>query len=114
MKAMPDPERTCPRSLSERVVFGPAVESKLIAVYYASGENSMNQSISRRQFLQASAIAGAGLALPKNRIARLRKKSVLIFTKSSGFEHEVIKTTAGHPSILEQAVKTSESNMALT
>jgi uncharacterized protein len=63
----------------------------------------MNRS--RRQFLQASAIAGAGLALPKSLLAA-KKKSVLIFTKSSGFEHDVIKVSAGHPSILEQAVKT--------
>jgi uncharacterized protein len=65
----------------------------------------MNRSLSRRQFLQASAIAGAGLVLP-NRLLAAGQKSVLIFTKSSGFEHEVIKTTAGRPSILEQAVKT--------
>lgn len=65
----------------------------------------MNRSVSRRQFLQASTLAGAGLALPKSLLAA-GKKSVLIFTKSSGFEHEVIKTTGGRPSILEQAVKT--------
>ena len=65
----------------------------------------MNHTVSRRQFLQASAIAGAGLALPKNLLAA-GKKSVLIFTKSSGFEHDVIKVTPGHPSILEQAVRT--------
>jgi hypothetical protein len=65
----------------------------------------MNSSASRRQFLQATALAGAGLALPKELLAA-KKKSVLIFTKSSGFEHEVIKVTAGRPSILEQAVKT--------
>jgi uncharacterized protein len=67
-------------------------------------ENDMNQSINRRKFLQASAIVGAGLALPESLLGR-KKKSVLIFTKSSGFEHQVIKTTPGHPSILEQAVK---------
>lgn len=65
----------------------------------------MNRSVSRRQFLQASTLAGAGLAFPKSLLAA-GKKSVLIFTKSSGFEHEVIKTTGGRPSILEQAVKT--------
>jgi uncharacterized protein len=70
-----------------------------------SEKNAMNSSVSRRQFLQATAIAGAGLALPKELFAA-KKKSVLIFTKSSGFEHEVIKTPDGHPSILEQAVKT--------
>ena len=65
----------------------------------------MNQSVSRRQFLQTSAIAGAGLALP-NALLAAKKKSVLIFTKSSGFEHEVVKTPGGQPSILEKAVKT--------
>ena len=69
------------------------------------GEIAMKQSVSRRQFLQASAVAGAGLALPKSLLAS-KHKSVLIFTKSSGFEHEVIKVTGGQPSILEKAVKT--------
>jgi uncharacterized protein len=65
----------------------------------------MSPLVSRRQFLQASAIAGAGLTLSKDLLAA-KKKSVLVFTKSSGFEHEVVKTPGGHPSILEQAVKT--------
>src|ERR1700730_7010932 len=65
----------------------------------------MNPPVSRRQFLQATAMVGAGLALPSELLAS-KKKSVLIFTKSSGFEHEVIKVTAGRPRILEQAVKT--------
>ena len=65
----------------------------------------MTSSVNRRQFIQATALAGAGLALPKELLAA-KKKSVLIFTKSSGFEHQVIKVTDGHPSILEQAVKT--------
>ncbi|MGH9503503.1 MAG: ThuA domain-containing protein [Terriglobales bacterium] len=64
----------------------------------------MNQSVNRRQFLQTAAVAGASLALSKNLLAA-GKKSVLIFTKSSGFEHDVVKASAGHPSILEQAVK---------
>lgn len=69
------------------------------------GKKHMNKTFNRRQFLQASAIAGAGLALP-NALLAAKKKSVLIFTKSSGFEHDVIKSSPGHPSILEQAVKT--------
>lgn len=70
-----------------------------------SGKNIlMNASLSRRRFIQASAIAGARLALPKELLAA-KKKSVLIFTKSSGFEHEVIKASPGHPSILENAVR---------
>jgi type 1 glutamine amidotransferase len=64
----------------------------------------MNQPLSRRQFLQASALAGAGLALPNSLLAA-GKKSVLIFTKSSGWEHDVIKVTPGQPSILELAVR---------
>jgi type 1 glutamine amidotransferase len=64
----------------------------------------MNHTVSRRQFLQASAIAGAGLALPNSLLAA-GKKSVLIFTKSSGWEHDVIKVTPGQPSILELAVR---------
>jgi type 1 glutamine amidotransferase len=65
----------------------------------------MTSSVNRRQFLQATALAGAGLALPKELLAA-KRKSVLIFTKSSGFEHQVIKVTDGRPSILEQGVKT--------
>jgi type 1 glutamine amidotransferase len=66
------------------------------------GKIAMKQSVSRRQFLQASA---AAMTFPTALFAA-RKKCVLVFTKSSGFEHEVIKVTAGHPSILEQAVRT--------
>src|SRR5436305_1661472 len=90
------------------------VESKRGEGYYVLARspysswkgNRMNRSFSRsrRHFLQASAIAGAGLALPRNLFAS-KKKSVLIFTKSSGFEHEVVKTVDGRPSILEQAVR---------
>ena len=63
----------------------------------------MNQFVSRRQFLRASAIAGAGLALPKAAFG-YKKKSVLVFTKSSGFEHTVVKRTGGAASIVDQAV----------
>ncbi|MGA9799154.1 MAG: ThuA domain-containing protein [Terriglobales bacterium] len=65
----------------------------------------MKTSLSRRQFLQASATAAAAMTLPPALLAA-KKKSLLVFTKSSGFEHEVIKVTAGRPSILEQAVRT--------
>ena len=73
----------------------------------------MKQSVSRRQFLQASAVAGAGLALPKELLAS-KKKSVLIFTKSSGFEHEVIKVTAGNPASSKKRSRLWASSMALT
>jgi len=63
----------------------------------------MENTFNRRRFLQAGAVAGASLALPTNFFAA-GKKSVLVFTKSSGFEHDVVKTTGGKPSIVEQAV----------
>ena len=65
----------------------------------------MNAFFGRRQFLRASAIVGAGLALPKGALGS-KKKSVLVFTKSSGFEHTVVKKTGGAPSIVDQAVTT--------
>jgi type 1 glutamine amidotransferase len=63
----------------------------------------MKEFVSRRQFLGASAIAAAGLALPKQLLGS-KKKSILVFTKSSGFEHQVVKRIDGRPSILEVAV----------
>jgi len=63
----------------------------------------MRDIFNRREFLRAGAVAGASFALAQNLFAA-EKKSVLVFTKSSGFEHDVVKTTGGKPSILEQAV----------
>ena len=57
----------------------------------------------RRQFLHTAAVTGASLVLPRFLFAA-DKKSVLVFTKSSGFEHDVVKTVAGKPSIVEQTV----------
>jgi len=65
----------------------------------------MKGIFNRRQFLQTVAVAGASLALPKDLFAA-GKKSVLIFTKSSGFEHDVVKTTGRKRSILEATVTT--------
>ncbi len=65
----------------------------------------MKDFVTRRQFLSASAMATAGLALPA-RLLAAKKKSLLVFTKSSGFEHEVVKRIDGRPSILEVAVTT--------
>ena len=65
----------------------------------------MKDIFNRRQFLQTGAVAGASLVLPKGLFAA-GKKSVLIFTKSSGFEHDVVKTTSAKPSILEAAITT--------
>jgi type 1 glutamine amidotransferase len=63
----------------------------------------MSDLFNRRQFLRAGAALGASFALPQALFAA-EKRSVLVFTKSSGFEHDVVKTTGGKPSIVEQAV----------
>ena len=63
----------------------------------------MSNAMKRRQFVQAAAMAGANFAFLDDLFA-VTKKSVLIFTKSSGFEHEVVKTPGGKPGILENAV----------
>jgi uncharacterized protein len=61
------------------------------------------KDFNRRQFLQAGVAASASLALPRGLFAA-SNKSVLLFTKSSGFEHEAIKQVDGRPSIMEKAV----------
>jgi uncharacterized protein len=63
----------------------------------------MKSLSSRRQFVQASALTGASLAMPTGLFAA-GKKSVLVFTKSSGFEHDVVKVKDGKPSIVDSAV----------
>ena len=64
----------------------------------------MNAFSTRRDFLRTTAAAGAGLLL--SHPARAAKnKSVLLFTKSSGFEHAVIKVADGKPSIAETAIR---------
>ena len=63
-------------------------------------------SANRRDFLRTVTIAGAGLALGGSSLmAAEKKKSVLLFTKSSGFEHDVIKTPNGQPSIVENVLR---------
>lgn len=57
----------------------------------------------RREFVKTIAVAAAIAALPKH-IFAATKKSVLVFTKSSGFEHDAVKRVDGKPSIVEQAV----------
>jgi hypothetical protein len=63
----------------------------------------MKNIVNRRQFVKAGAVAAAIAALPTN-IFAAEKKSVLVFTKSSGFEHDVVKRVDGKPSIVEQAI----------
>ena len=63
----------------------------------------MNATPNRREFLRATALTGAGLAL-SNRLLAAKEKSVLVFTKSSGWEHDVVKRINGRPSIVDDAV----------
>ena len=63
----------------------------------------MNELPNRRHFLQTAAIAGASFVVPSIVFAA-KKKSVLVFTKSSGFEHDVVKSKDGKPSIVESTV----------
>ena len=63
----------------------------------------MNVTSTRREFVRATALTGAGLAL-SNRLLGAKEKSVLIFTKSSGWEHDVVKRTGVKPSIVDEAV----------
>src|SRR5947207_15853938 len=65
--------------------------------------NGMNAISNRREFLRAATLTGAGLAL-SNRLAGAPEKSVLVFTKSSGFEHAVVKRVDGKPSIMDDTV----------
>lgn len=62
-------------------------------------------TLNRRRFLQTTAVASAGLILGNDAFAA-KQKSVLVFTKSSGFEHQVVKNVDGKPSILESTVTT--------
>ena len=63
----------------------------------------MNECSSRREFLRAATLLGAGCAIPRPLLAA-KKKSVLVFTKSSGFEHQVVKRIGGKPSIVDDTV----------
>lgn len=63
----------------------------------------MSSISNRREFLRAATVAGAGLALSK-RLRAARKKSVLVFTKSSGWEHDVVKRIGGKPSLVDDTV----------
>jgi hypothetical protein len=58
---------------------------------------------SRREFLRAATATGAGLAL-SGRLLEAKEKSVLVFTKSSGWEHDVVKRVAGKPSLVDDTI----------
>jgi len=64
----------------------------------------MNDTTNRRNFLRVMTAAGAGLAF-SNKLFAAEKKSVLVFTKSSGFEHTVVKVVDGKPSIVENVAR---------
>jgi uncharacterized protein len=63
----------------------------------------MKKHFGRRQFVKAGAVVAAGAAFPSH-IFAATKKSVLVFTKSSGWEHDVVKRVNGKPSIVDQEV----------
>ena len=63
----------------------------------------MSDAANRREFLRVAMIAGAGLAF-SSELTAAGNKSVLVFTKSSGFEHTVVKPYGAEPSIVDAAV----------
>ena len=63
----------------------------------------MPTTFSRRELLRTGALATAALAVPAD-LSGAGKKLVLVFTKSSGFEHDVVKRINGKPSIVENTV----------
>jgi len=63
----------------------------------------MSRELTRRQFVEIGAASGLSLALPYAALAA-GKKSVLVFTKSSGFEHDVVNLKDGKPSIVDDAI----------
>jgi len=63
----------------------------------------MKNLFDRRRFVKTGALVAASAALPSH-IFAAKKKSVLVFTKSSGWEHDVVKRVDGKLSIVEQAI----------
>jgi type 1 glutamine amidotransferase len=63
----------------------------------------MKANSNRREFLRATALTGAGLAL-SSPLLGASNKSVLVFTKSSGFEHTVVKRVDGKPSLVDDTI----------
>lgn len=63
----------------------------------------MNAFSNRREFLRTATLTGAGLALASN-LKSAPNKSVLVFTKSSGWEHDVVKRVAGQPSLVDDKI----------
>jgi len=63
----------------------------------------VNHPANRREFLKTSVLAGAAMTLPSP-LAPVTSKSLLVFTKSSGWEHDVVKRVGGKLSIVETVV----------
>jgi type 1 glutamine amidotransferase len=59
---------------------------------------------SRREFLRLVGAAGACTAIAPP-LFGAKKKSLLLFTKSSAWEHDVVKNIDGKPSIVERAIR---------
>lgn len=64
----------------------------------------MKNASNRREFLQTVGVLSSALAFPP-RIFSAANPSILLFTKSSGYEHAVIKNTDGKQSVVEQALR---------
>jgi type 1 glutamine amidotransferase len=64
----------------------------------------MTSQSNRRDFLRTTAVVGASLAFTKGLLSAPSQKSVLVFTKSSGWEHDVVKRIDGKPSIMDNAI----------
>jgi type 1 glutamine amidotransferase len=63
----------------------------------------VNNPANRRDFLKVAALTGAAATFPKA-LTFPSSKFLLVFTKSSGWEHDVVKRTGGKLSIVETAV----------
>jgi uncharacterized protein len=63
----------------------------------------MNALSNRREFVRAATLTGAGMAL-SNALLGASNKSVLVFTKSSGWEHDVVKRVGGKPSLVDDTI----------
>lgn len=64
----------------------------------------MNNTFNRRGFLRTIGVISSALAFPP-RIFSAGKPSMLLFTKSSGYEHAVIRNMDGRRSVVEQALR---------
>lgn len=63
----------------------------------------MKKLLDRREFIKTGAVCAGSAALPLQ-ISAAAKKPVLVFTKSSGWEHDVVKRANGKLSVVEQAI----------